>query len=157
MKKKAFLSLRAVVHLSVYVTAGWKISKSLRETKNTAAARHAARLDPLRAEPGKTPPDPLPETGPFVTVSIGTYIDRIVNLSIRESSWESDLYIWFRWKGDPKLDPGGSFQIIDGEISSKEMLDDYHVADRTNYQRYRVKAQFTKFFDIGRFPPRTMC
>lgn len=152
MNKKVLLLLWAVVLLSIYSTAGWKISRSLADTKNVAAARHAARLDPVRAEPGKTPPDPLPDTGPFATVAIGTYIDRIVNLSIRESVWEADFYVWFRWKGDPKLDPGGLFQVIDGEISSKELLDDFHAPDGTNYQRYRVKAQMTKFFDVSRFP-----
>ncbi len=152
MNKSLILAVWAILLLSIYSVAGWTISRSLAETRDTAAARHAARLDPTRAEPGKTPPDPLPESGPFATVSIGTYIDRIVNLSIRESSWDVDFYVWFRWTGDPKLDPGGSFQVIDGEIASRTMLDDVHDPDGTNYQRCRVTAHITKFFDIGRFP-----
>ncbi len=141
-----------LVLISIYGISCWKISRSLAGIRDTSAARHAARLDPARAEPGKTPPDPFPEGGSFVTVSVGTYVDRIVNLSIRESSWDVDFYIWFRWNGDPKLDPGAAFQVIDGEVSARNLLDDYHAPDGSNYQRYRVTAHLTKFFDIGRFP-----
>lgn len=152
MNKTVFLIVWAIFLLAVYSVAGFTVAGSLAETRDVAAARQAARLDPLRAEPGKTPPDPLPDTGSFATVFIGAYIDRIVNVSIRESSWDVDFYVWFRWTGDPKLDPGGAFQVIDGEIQSKTLLDDHHAPDGTNFQRFRVSAHITKFFDVGRFP-----
>ncbi len=151
-RQRIWVAAWALLLVLLYGSITWYANAMLASTRDTAAARHAARLDPLRAEPGKTPPDVLPETGSFAVVSVGTYIDRIENVSIKDSRWEADFYIWFRWKGDPKLDPGSSFQVVDGAIAEKELKEDFHGADGTNYQRYRVLASFTKFFDVSRFP-----
>jgi hypothetical protein len=115
-------------------------------------AKHIARMSPTAAEPGRTPPDPLPQSGDFVTVKIGTYIDDIENVSIKDSSWAANFYVWFSWKGDPKLDPGAKLVVVDGAIAKKELLEDYHGADGTNYQRYKVTARMVKFFDTARVP-----
>ena len=113
---------------------------------------HALRMNPTAAEPGKTPPDPLPASGNFARVKVGTYFEDIQNLSIRDSAWSTNFYIWFSWKGDAKLDPGGKFEVVDGAIRKKELLEDYHDPGGYNYQRFRVSATITKFFTTSRVP-----
>jgi hypothetical protein len=98
----------------------------------------------------KSPPTALPVEADPVRVNGGIYLDRIVDLSVRESSWTADFYVWFRWKGE-KVDPGEDFKVVDGSIESKEKLDEYTSGDE-HYALYRVIAHITKFFDVSRFP-----
>lgn len=151
-RQRVLLFIWGIVLCGIFAAIIVKAAGYLRETRDVAAVRHAARLHPTNAEPGRTPPEPLPDTGNFTTVFVGTYIERVENLSVKDSRWDADFYIWFRWRGAANLDPGGAFQIVDGIISEKELKEEYHGADGMNYQRYRVLAQFTKFFDISRFP-----
>ncbi|MBF0518151.1 MAG: hypothetical protein HQK92_00315 [Nitrospirae bacterium] len=115
-------------------------------------AKHKMRMSPTGAEPGRTPPDPLPATGNYATVKIGTYVEDVDNLSIKDSMWSVNFYIWFTWQGDAKLDPGGKLVVVDGVVNKKELLEDYHGKDGSNYQRYRISAKIIKFFDTARVP-----
>lgn len=81
---------------------------------------------------------------------MGIYVDRIIEISTKATDWTVDFYIWFRWQGD-KIDPGETFQVIDGEILSKTKVDDV-VVDGEHYVLYRVIARITKFFNIVRYP-----
>ena len=48
------------------------------ETEKRASDRnHLLRMDPVKAEPGLTQPDPLPATGNFVNVAAGAYVDNV--------------------------------------------------------------------------------
>ncbi len=64
------------------------------------------------------------------------------------------IYIWFIWKGDPNLDPGGKFNIIDGLIRNRKLMTASLNAKGMgfNYQRYLVYVRFTKFYDVRRLP-----
>jgi len=78
------------------------------------------------------------------------YVDRLLELSVKQVSWTVDFYLWFRWRaGIP--DTCNGFQIVDGTIESKVMEVDETLAGE-RYQRFRVVAKITKFFDITRFP-----
>lgn len=94
----------------------------------------------------------LDETGTYIPVKVGTYIDNIENLSLRDSYWGTNFYIWFIWRGDKDLDPGGKFFLVNGTINKKELQENYHGVDGVNYQRYRVSAKIVKFFDSTRVP-----
>lgn len=113
---------------------------------------HALRMDADAAEPGKTLHRVQRGTEGQVEVKIGTHVDEIDSLSIKDSFWSVSFHVWFAWKGEPKLDPGGHFQIIGGLVSRKELMEEYHGADGTNYQRYRVWARITKYFETARVP-----
>lgn len=150
-RRKLFVVLWAVLVVAVYLGVLSTTLSKLVKVKNESALRHAARLDPTKTEPGLTQPDPLPDGGNYSNVYVGTYIDRIQALSIRESSWDVDFYIWFRWKGEKSLNPASTFKVIDGRVDDKELEKEYD-ADGMHYQKVRVNAHITKFFDTQRFP-----
>ena len=140
--------LIALIYLGIGTT-GYSV---IRGERSAAAQGHHLRMGYGLAEPGQTPPDPIPETGTFVPVSIGLYLDGVEAISIRDSFWTPTFYLWFRWSGDKALNPGGNFRIVDGSVTRKELQDEYYGADGTNYQRYRVSARMTKFFNTTRVP-----
>ncbi len=150
--RKRFIAAVALFVIVLYALA---IALSVAKIVHDKAAdqrNHVARMSPNTVEPGLTPPDPLPPEGSFVTVKIGSYVDSITNLSIRDSTWSGEFYLWFDWKGQKDLDPGGRLVLVDGSIQSKQLLDDYHGADGENYQRYRIAARFQKIFDTALIP-----
>jgi len=121
--------------------------------REEAELAHQLRLDPELSENGKTQANwdqkLLAESTP-VQVTTGIYVERIIDLSLPDSSWVADFYIWFRWD-NKEINPGKGFQIVDGEILKKELIKE--VLDTSPaYCLYRVKARITKFFDIARYP-----
>ena len=136
----------------LYSVAAFLAVAKVMNDKANDLRNQQTRMSPDRIEPGFTPPDPLPPQGQFVTVKVGTYVDSITNLSIRDSTWSAEFYLWFSWKGQRDLDPGGKLVLVDGSILEKQLLDDYHAEDGTNYQRYRVAAKFQKLFNTALIP-----
>lgn len=144
----AWIALMAAVYLGVGL-----LSFSVVQGEKTGSANsHALRMSADKVEPGRTAPDAVPETGNFVPAKIGVYIDGIDNFSIKDSFWSSTFFVWFQWSGDRALDPGKTFQLVDGKIEKKELLEEYFGADGNNYQRYRVNAKVNKFFNTTRVP-----
>jgi hypothetical protein len=80
----------------------------------------------------------------------GGYINNIGEFSLREAGWTADFDIWFRWTGDG-VRPGDNFHVVNGQIDQREKKEAY-VREKEHYERYRVKARLTKFFDASRFP-----
>ena len=150
--KKRFVLLFSLGILVLYSLVTYFSASTLYRNMMQAEANHAARMNATAAEPGKTPPDPLPPVGAYTTVKVGTYLDDIDNFSIRDSYWTANLYVWFSWQGDRTLDPGSKFVLVDGVINKKELLEDYHDGNGVNYQRYKVSAKLIKFFDTTRVP-----
>ncbi len=120
------------------------------ENKAASVARHRERIDPDLAEPRVGADVSMPEHVQPVKVFAGVYLDRIVELSIKDVGWRADFYVWFSWKGNA-VNPGENFQIVDGTIESKEKANEYTNGDE-HYALYRVVAHITKFFDVSRFP-----
>lgn len=137
-----------IVLLSVVgILATW----SMYANKVASVKRHNDRMSPDVGEGGRQPPPrALPAGAAPLRVLAGIYLDRIVELSVKEVGWTVDFYVWFRWKG-PEADPGEKFQIVDGSIESKEKIEDSTINDE-RYTHYRVTARITKFFDVSRFP-----
>lgn len=147
--------LIAAVSLTVIGMYAMAVSSAVVKLRNDRVAEqqlHQARMGTNSVESGLTPPDPLPSEGEFVTVTIGTYVDSITNLSIRESTWSGEFYVWFSWKGPKDLDPGGKLVLVNGSILNKQLLEDYHGDDGVNYQRYRIAARFQELFSTALIP-----
>lgn len=146
------IQLWALLLLVVFTTAGVLTAWAMYGNKLASIQRHNERMRPEVGEGGRTPPPvALPAGAAPVRVLAGIYLDRIVELSIKEVGWTVDFYVWFRWRG-PEADPGEKFQVVDGSIESKEKIEDSTGGDGERYTLYRVTARITKFFDVSRFP-----
>lgn len=143
----------AVGVILIFLLLGSYMAVLAYENKHTAHLRHIDRITPNHTEPGLTASDfILPANSTPTKVVTGIYVDRIKELSLSDSTWTVDFYIWFKWNGSD-VNPGENFQVIDGEIEKdkKELVDDY-TNGTEHYQIYYVTAKITKFFDVLRFP-----
>lgn len=149
-----FLVLWILGVVAVSSFLGYGLMSRQKQNLNTAIVRHTARIDPNVDEPGKTEaertPPPGHENDVPQNVKVGVYVDRIPELSIRDSTWTADFYIWFLWD-DESLNPGETFQVVNGEIISRTLLEMKDVND-AHYALYRAVATITKIFDVTRFP-----
>ena len=123
--------------------------------RETAAERHRARMDPTQNDAVSTKLDLAPPAGhehdpPAAKVATGAYVTRIPKHSIVDASWHVDFYVWFSWEG-ATLNPGETFKIVSGEISSKALMRRTDDGEK-HYALYRVNAEITKTFDTSRFP-----
>jgi hypothetical protein len=87
---------------------------------------------------------------PHGEVHIGTFINRVDGFNLKESRFDVDFYIWFVWS-DPDLDPGESWEIVNGTVKDK-FLSDAHPVDGGHYAAYRVQASIIKEFDLYKYP-----
>jgi hypothetical protein len=88
---------------------------------------------------------------PFRTdVLFGAFITRISLLSMKDSSFDADFYIWFKWKGN-NVTPGEDIEIINGKTNSKVKQAEWHDGDN-NYEQYKICAGIIKPFDVALFP-----
>ncbi len=128
-----------------------QVATSMYENRRDSQKRHAERMDPSVLESGLDPKDAeLPPNARPVKVTVGVYVDRIIELSVKETGWRVEFYVWFRWTG-LDFDPGELFDVIDGRVEERQKQDEY-VDGEDHYQRYRAVAHITKFFDVTRFP-----
>jgi hypothetical protein len=129
------------------------LTAAQRRNVELANERHRARLSPGnvvgQTEPERTPP-PGHENDVPRTVNVGAYVDRVSELSIVDSSWKLDFYVWFNWQGDD-LNPGETFRVVNGEVLSRTLMKKSDAGDR-HYALYQASAQITKKFDVSRFP-----
>ena len=147
-----FVTTWVVALASVYLALGIFSLVTIEAERLASHRNHELRMDPKGVEPGRTPPEPLTADAEYVNVHVGVYVDNIDELSIVDSFWTARFYIWFRWNGDKLLDPGKHFHIVDGIITKMDRVTDYHGADGTNYQRFKVTAKLDKFFNTTRIP-----
>jgi hypothetical protein len=128
------------------------LERSLHERDKVEQAQHA-RMDPNGTESGRTKPatdEKLLATSKVARVIAGLYVDRIINVSIPDASWTTDFYLWFRWR-DGHIHPGDNFQVIDGQVVSKELIT-RSTTNGEHYALYWVQARITKFFNTTFFP-----
>ena len=84
------------------------------------------------------------------TVVVGTYVNHVYGIDIKNGQYTVDFYIWFRWEGD-ELKPLDSFEVASGRITSKTGVEKKKLG-ALNYTSARVIATITKFWDLKRFP-----
>jgi len=146
-----FVILWAVGILLLYGIGGYIGVRTLQGYKADSEKFRQTWIESKTTDVDTQAPDiKIPAGAKPIEVSVGIYINRIGEFSIKEGSWTADFDIWFRWTGDG-IRPGDNFQVVGGEIDQKEKKEAY-VNGAEHYERYRVKARFTKFFDPSRFP-----
>lgn len=136
-----------------YFLAAINAGHMLTHNKQESEQRHADRLSDTYVESGKTAFDPalLLTDEQAEKVETGIYLDRITELSTKNTYWIADFYLWFRWQ-DTTLDPGKTFHIVGGDILSKKASIERQNTPQGLYSLYRVKAKITKYFDTMRYP-----
>lgn len=83
-------------------------------------------------------------------VHVGTYVNRLREIDLKNGTFEVDFWIWFRWRGT-EVRPDQSFEVVNGRIEDRtegEILDDQGY----NYASSRVRATIFHVFDTARFP-----
>ncbi|KAA0677859.1 hypothetical protein [Roseomonas genomospecies 6] len=90
----------------------------------------------LKAEPAK--------------VFVGTYVNQITGVNLRDNQVNVDFYVWFRWDDD-SLNPLESFELMNGRIESRTPTPIRKLKD-TNYGQARVQAVLNQPWDVSRFP-----
>lgn len=148
---RRFLRWWIIGVILIFLLVGSYMVGTVYENKQSADTRHVQWISPNLTEAGLSAEDfNLSSNITPTKVISGFYVDRIKDLSLSDSVWTVDFYIWFKWNGS-EVNPGENFQVIDGEIEKKELVDEYTNGSE-HYQIYYVTAKITKFFDVLRFP-----
>ena len=87
-------------------------------------------------------------------VLVGSYINRIQDLSFRENRYTLDFYIWFRWKAEGALaeyKPLESFEIMNGRVDNKSSIVEKKIGD-VSYASARVTATLSENWELANFP-----
>ncbi|MEK3720227.1 hypothetical protein [Paenibacillus sp. FSL H8-0034] len=145
-KQKTGLILCAIVILAIYVAFTIYFGLFMSNAREQSFSDHKNRMDVTKVEV-KYPP----QKSAFTEVKIGSYLENIHNVSIADSTFSADLYLWFSWLGNKDLNPGETFQVIGGKMDSKELSSEHYLEDGNNYQRYKVTVTIDKVFDTTRF------
>jgi hypothetical protein len=140
----------------------FKLSFVIKDMATEVAINMRNTMDPKAPDPGKTKSESLTLPRSSKKVYIGTYLERIEDLNIKESSWSYEFYLWFKWKSSEidflgKKDPDHKnelpFTIINGDIIKCDLVDHYTDSlTKTEYIQYFVKAKNTQFFDVSLYP-----
>lgn len=87
-------------------------------------------------------------------VVVGTFVNKMQDVSFRDNKYTLDFYIWFRWKAEGALadfKPIESFEIINGRIDGKASIVEKKIGD-TSYASARVTATMAESWDLTDFP-----
>jgi hypothetical protein len=148
---RAFLIAWSILLILFFVIIGTFSLTKIDNLKKTSAARHADRMSASRIEAGRTAPElTLPAGSNPEKVQVGVYLDHLASISVADNTWSPEFYLWFKWSNDA-INPGDTFDIIEGEIVSKQKQSEFH-RHGEHYEKYLIKAQITKYFDSLRFP-----
>lgn len=86
-----------------------------------------------------------------VTVTAGTYVENLMQLSFKDNSYRIIFNVWFSWEGHEDLDMASNFRIYKGNINKMQILEDVITEDYC-YQLIQVDATISKDFWTVRFP-----
>lgn len=114
-----------------------------------AAPQAPVAQAPLPVQPPAPPPPPPAPAGP-TEVTVGTYVNQVYALNLKDNVFTIDFYIWFRWKGDA-VNPIETFELMNGKVDEKTVVATKDVGD-IHYAQARIKAIINKFWDVTRFP-----
>ena len=145
----SFVALWAAGLLLLYAIGGYFGARTLQGYRAETEKFREAFIKSQTIEPGTKAPEISVSQKP-VEVQVGIYVNRIGEFGAREGGWTADFDIWFRWT-DARIRPGETFQLVNGEVHQREKKETY-ARGRERYERYRVRARITKFFDPSRFP-----
>jgi hypothetical protein len=88
-----------------------------------------------------------------VEVAVGIYLNQVRELSLRDSQFVVDFWLWFRWKKGADVDPLATFEIVGGDIESttNELREDLP-GDEWSYATARIVARVVQILDVSQFP-----
>jgi hypothetical protein len=94
-----------------------------------------------------------PEPAKPVEVAAGIYLNQVRALSLRDSQFVADFWIWFRWKKGAVVDPLATFEIVGGDIETRtnEGREDLPGGE-WSYATARIVARVVQVLDIRDFP-----
>jgi hypothetical protein len=93
---------------------------------------------------------PNPGAAEPQVVTVGTYIQQIQDLSLRDGKVTVDFYLWARWKGE-ELDPLATLEVMNGQLESRDVLDRKMIGDE-HYAQGRMRAILNVPWDVTNFP-----
>jgi hypothetical protein len=88
---------------------------------------------------------------PASEVYVGIYVNQIDGVSLKDSKLDIDFHIWFRWK-DEKLKPIETFDLVNGQITSKQDIVELPDVNGFKYACCRVLASLHQVWDVERYP-----
>lgn len=154
-----------VIFIIVLITGGffaYKISNNIKDLATNVYTNMKNTMDPNAPDPGKTQSETtiIPRTSKKVI--IGSYLERVEDLNVKESSWSYEFYLWFKWNSN-EIDFLGKkdqthknelpFSIINGDIIKCDLVNQYSdTVNNIEYVQYFVKAKNTQFFDVSLYP-----
>jgi len=151
-----------LVILSLGLFFAIKITYTIKDMSTLVTNNMANTMDPKAPDPGKTQSESITIPTNSKKVVIGTYLERIEDLDIKESSWTYEFYLWFKWNRNDVDFLGEKdvlhknelpFTIINGDILQSNLVERY-TDEKSNieYAQYFVKAKNTQFFDVSLYP-----
>lgn len=87
-------------------------------------------------------------------VIVGSYINRIQDVSFRENRYTLDFYVWFLWSAQGALaeyKPLESFEIMNGRVDSKVSVVEKKIGD-VSYASARITATMSENWELANFP-----
>lgn len=148
---KRFVMIWAVCLLFLYVAGIFVWSAKLRGYAAESEENRRARIASLTMELSAKAPDlVLPSRARQVDVLVGGSINRIGEISLRESSMTADFNLWFRWNSDT-VKPGEGFRIVNGQILQQVVVENSR-SGKEHYVEYHLVTRVTEDFDASRFP-----
>jgi hypothetical protein len=106
-------------------------------------------MNPDLPDPGLTPADRV-ASDHARRLTVGLYVERITEVSIRDSRFRARLDVWFNWQGEA-FDPAAHLVLVDGIIESCTMQEETDEGDQ-HYRRYTLEVEIAKTFHIHHFP-----
>ena len=118
-----FLKWWIIGIILIFLVVGAYLAIDIYEDKLSSNLRHTELMTSNLTEPGLTAEDfNIPSNSTPTHVISGIYIDRIQNLSLSDSIWSVDFYVWYKWNGS-QVTPGENLQVINGNIDKKILVD----------------------------------
>ncbi len=118
-----------------------------------AATSDAAKSETAKPDAAKPETAAPAEAAPakVETIDVGTYLNQITGVDLRNNTFSVDFWIWFRWKNSA-LKPMDSFEVINGKITSKTNCTHSDLPGEVHYAACRIAATVIKHWDVTRFP-----
>lgn len=143
-----------IILISILISGiafSYKISNSIKDMATTVRKNMKNTMDPKSPDTGKTTFESFSIPPNSKKVIIGTYLERIEDLNIKESHWSYEFYLWFKWNPN-EVDLLGKkdlshknelpFSIINGDILKCDLIDRYiDSINNIEYIQYFVKAK----------------
>lgn len=87
--------------------------------------------------------------GDTTIVSVGMYVNRIHNIDVRAQSFESDFYLWLKWRGN--YSPTDYEFVNNKELDKRKEIVENDSAGM-NYLSVRILGTFLSTFDVSDYP-----